>query len=109
MKASRGFTLVETMVACAVLSLAVLALFEGLTLAARLSRENAELNGVDRDMRFVRGDLVAPFAGTLPSVSAMSMKRCFILPSLFSAFSIAISRYLEARTSSASILRSIEV
>jgi prepilin-type N-terminal cleavage/methylation domain-containing protein len=43
MKASRGFTLVETMVACAVLSLAVLALFEGLTLAARLSRENAEL------------------------------------------------------------------
>ncbi len=43
MKSARGFTLVETMVAGTILAFVTLALFEGVTLAARLSRENAEL------------------------------------------------------------------
>ncbi len=43
MRSARGFTLVETMVAGAILALVTLALFEGITVAARLSRENAEI------------------------------------------------------------------
>ena len=43
MRSARGFTLVEAMVAGGVLSLATLALFEGISHAARLSRESAEV------------------------------------------------------------------
>ncbi len=43
MKASRGFTLVETMLAGSILLISTLAMFEGITLATRISRENAEL------------------------------------------------------------------
>ena len=43
MKASRGFTLVEVMLAGSILLISTLALFEGITLATRISRENSEL------------------------------------------------------------------
>ncbi len=43
MRSSRGFTFIETMVAGAILAFVMLALFEGVTVAARLSRENAEI------------------------------------------------------------------
>jgi len=43
MKSARGFTLVETMVAGTILALVTLALFEGITVAARISRESAEM------------------------------------------------------------------
>ena len=43
MRARRGVTLTETMVAGAMLALVTLALFEGVSVAARISRENAEV------------------------------------------------------------------
>ena len=41
-KASRGVTLIEVMLAAAILALMVLSLFEGIAVSARIARENAE-------------------------------------------------------------------
>ena len=41
-RARRGVTLVEVMLAAAILALMVLALFEGIAVSARIARENAE-------------------------------------------------------------------
>ena len=43
MKASHGFTLIETMLAGSIILIVTLAMFEGIMLATRISRENAEL------------------------------------------------------------------
>ena len=41
-KARRGATLVEVMLAAAILALMVLSLFEGIAVSARIAHENAE-------------------------------------------------------------------
>ena len=41
-RSKRGVTLVEVMLAASILALMVLALFEGITVSARIARENAE-------------------------------------------------------------------